>query len=142
MAEIGLHALSLCTVQGRLFEMAWSRGYDMKEFISGFMTSVTAASLDESFNRLQFCGEEYLFEEFITESDIKRTSRRRSARHDAFFWIGYLYRYWHFYTGETSVKMFRIADYDLMTLVYAGYHTLSCEMAIDWLRERRRKTAA
>ena len=31
--------------------------------------------------------------------------------------------------------VYRMADYRTMDRAYAGYHTLSCDMAVDWLRE-------
>ena len=133
--EPGIWEHALCNVQGHLFELAWRKGWDMREFVEKFMTSATAAGLDESYNRLQWSGEEYLLEEFESEVGRRKAGRPRRTGSDAFYWIGYLYRYWHYYTGESSVKMFRMADYDKMTLVYPGYHTLSCEMAIDNLRE-------
>ena len=132
---------ALCHVQGRLFELAWKHGYDMRDFFEKFMTSATAAGLDESYNRLQWSGEEYLLEEPESEVAIRKEKRSRSRGSAAFYWIGYLFRYWHYYTGESSLKMFRMTGYDKMCLVYPGYHTFSCEMAIDRLREEHIQAA-
>ena len=137
----GIWAHALCHVQGRFFELAWKKGYDMRDFLEKFMTSATAAGLDEPYNRLQWSGEEYLLEELEAEVTMRREKKSRPRGSDAFYWIGYLYRYWHFYTGESSVKMYRMTGYDKMSLVYPGYHTLSCEMAIDRLREEHSRAA-
>lgn len=37
-------------------------------------------------------------------------------------------------TGEKSVDIYRLADYRAMDLAYEGYHTLSCEMAVERLK--------
>ena len=51
------------------------------------------------------------------------------------YWIGYIYRYWHYYTGETSKQIYAIADAELMAESWLGFHTLDVEMAIDNLKE-------
>ena len=60
---------------------------------------------------------------------------RKSLPPEHLFWAGYLYRYWHCLTGETSAAIQAIAPYRTMAGMYAGYHTLSCELAIENLRE-------
>ena len=137
--EPGIWEHALCRVQGLLFELAWQKGYDMRDFIDKFMTSATAAGLDESYNPLQWAGEAYILEELESECKINRQCRCRRTGSDALYWAGYLYRYWHYYTGESSVKMYRMAGYDAMVMCYPGYHTLACEVAIDWLREESNK---
>ena len=37
--------------------------------------------------------------------------------------------------GGASRDIYRMADYRTMDKVYAGYHTLSCDMAVDRLKE-------
>lgn len=51
------------------------------------------------------------------------------------YWIGYIYRYWHYYTGETSKQIYAIADAELMAESWLDFHTLDVEMAIDNLKE-------
>ena len=58
---------------------------------------------------------------------------------ETLYWAGYLYRYWHFYTGESSKTIYRIADADTINTMYYGYHTLDMEMAIDRLKEAKGK---
>lgn len=55
--------LQLCDIQGRLFELSVKHGLDSAEFIKAFMTSQCAVSLDDTYDRLQWAGEEYILEE-------------------------------------------------------------------------------
>lgn len=50
-------------------------------------------------------------------------------------WIGYIYRYWHFYTNESSKDIYKQANALAMALVYYSYHTLDCSLAIDKLKD-------
>ena len=133
--SIAINWLMLCDVQGRLFELAWRKGFDMSAFVPAFMKSRTAALIDSSYNHLQWAGEAYILEELVAETGLRRGRARRSLPPEHLFWAGYLYRYWHCLTGEASATIFAIADYARMAGTYAGYHTLSCELAIDNLRE-------
>ena len=35
-----------------------------------------------------------------------------------------MYRYWHFYTGESSKVIYKQADAQTVNAMYYGYHTL------------------
>jgi hypothetical protein len=54
---------------------------------------------------------------------------------ETLYWAGYLYRYWHLYTGESSREIYKQAPAKTMRIVYLMYHTMSPEMAIDRLKE-------
>ena len=58
---------------------------------------------------------------------------------ETLYWAGYLYRYWHFYTGESSKEIYRQADAETINTMYYGYHTLDIKMAIDLLKENSKK---
>ena len=133
--KIAIYWLMLCDVQGKLFELAWRKGYDMAAFVPAFMKSRTAALVDSSYNRLQWAGEGYVLEELVAEVGLKHGRTRRSLPPEHLFWSGYLYRYWHCLTGESSASIYATAGYGRMAGTYAGYHTLSNELAIDNLRE-------
>ena len=125
--------LKLCDIQGRLFVLAGNNGYDSVSFIDAFMSSSVADSLDESYNRMQWAGEEYLLEEIAAEKVLKKNGKIFSE--EALFWIGYLYRYWHILTGESSRKIVKQASPKLMNESYLMFHTMSPEMAIEDLKE-------
>ena len=133
--SIAINWLMLCDVQGRLFELAWRKGFEMTAFVPAFMKSRTAALVDSTYNHLQWAGEAYILEELVAETDLRHGRARRSLPPEHLFWAGYLYRYWHCLTGETSAAIYAVADYRTMAGTYAGYHTLSCELAIDNLKE-------
>ena len=48
--------LKICDVQGRLFELSRKACYDSGPFISSFMRSRLAKSLDSVYNRMQWSG--------------------------------------------------------------------------------------
>ena len=58
---------------------------------------------------------------------------------ETLYWAGYLYRYWHFYTGESSREIYKQADAQIVNTMFYGYHTLDIEMAIDRLKEAKKK---
>ena len=133
--SIGIMWHLLCDVQGKLFELAWRKGFDMSAFVPAFMKSRTAALIDSTYNHLQWAGEAYILEELVAETGLRHGRARRSLPPEHLFWTGYLYRYWHCLTGEASAAIHAIAPYRTMAGMYAGYHTLSCELAIENLRE-------
>lgn len=124
----------LCDIQGRLFELALKNGYDCPAFIETFMNSAAAARLDDVYDRLQWAGEEYILEELNDEVHGLMKSGTAYAA-EVMYWTGYLYRYWHYYTGESSREIYKIADAETMNECWAGFHTFDVEMAIDDLKE-------
>lgn len=128
----------LCDIQGRLFELALTQGYDCPTFIKAFMNSQTAAALDDTYDRLHWAGEKYILEELNEEMDGLLKSNNTYSR-EVMYWTGYVYRYWHYYTEETSKQIYQIADAELMNSCWLGFHTLDVEMAIDDLHEIHRQ---
>lgn len=125
--------LKLCDIQGRLFELSADKGLDSAIFIKAFMTSGVARGLDSKFNHMQWAGEEYLLEE-LTESDKSVVSGETFSK-DVLYWIGYVYRYWHYHTGEDSVKIYKQAPVKTMKRNYLMFHTMDPVMAIENLKE-------
>lgn len=122
----------LCDVQGRIFEMSAKDGYDSKAFITAFMNSDIAQGLDSSFDRTQWAGEEYLYAEFTENNSIPKG---KTYDVEVLHWIGYIYRYWHYYTNEVSKKIIRQASPSTMNSNYIMFHSMDPEMAIDNLKE-------
>lgn len=134
MRELNSQQFGLCDIQGRLFELARKNGYDCKDFIEKFMNSKTAAALDEAYDRLQWAGEEYIFEELNEE--VGGLGRAGTVYHnEMMYWSGYAYRYWHYYTGESSREIYAVANAETMAAGYLGLHTLDVKMVIDRLKE-------
>lgn len=134
MENLTLQKRQLCDIQGRLFELAFKNGYDCPMFIEAFMNSRAAAALDDVYDRLQWAGEEYILEELDEEvHGLKKAGSTFSI--EVMYWTGYLYRYWHYYTNQSSREIYKIADAKTMDECWLGFHTLDVEMAIDDLIE-------
>ena len=101
--------LKICDIQGRLFELSAEKKYDSINFIKAFMMSNVAKELDSSYNRMQWAGEEYLLEEVAAAAGETLTNNGEIFSADMLYWISYLYRYWHYYNGEDSAKIYKQA---------------------------------
>ena len=130
-----LYQLHQCDIQGRLFELSADQSIDSPSFISSFMKSDVARYLDSKYNRLQWAGEEYLLEELLDEKGKEILWNGEQYSRDILFWIGYLYRYWHFYTGESSRSIYKQAPASTMKRNYMMFHTLDPQIAVDDLKE-------
>jgi len=125
--------LGQCELQAELFESLDRRNVDAKKFIQAFMNSETAAELDAPYDRMQWAGEEYLFQEVMESAGL--TADAHCPRYDteALYYAGWIYRYWHFKTGETSKEIYRQADENRILLAY-GLHTESNDLAVEDLK--------
>ena len=130
---------SLSQMQGALFEMSGREGYDSETFIRVFMHSGIAEVLDSDFDYSQWAGKEYLMERMQKEYPEGFSEQGTVFYSETLYWAGYLYRYWHFYTGESSKEIYRQADAETINTMYYGYHTLDIKMSIDLLKENSKK---
>lgn len=134
MTNLSFEKRQLCDIQGRLFELALNSGYDCPAFIEFFMNSHAAVALDDTYDRLQWAGEEYILEELNEEAGgLKMAGETYPI--EVMYWTGYTYRYWHYYTNESSRIIYKTADAKSMNECWLGFHTLDVEMAIDNLKE-------
>ena len=127
--------LKLCDIQGRLFELSADKGYTSAAFVKAFMTSETAKELDSKYNRMQWAGEEYILEEVASAAGEELTTGGEIYPKDVLYWIGYIYRYWHFYNGEDSAKIYKQAQVETMNRNYLMFHTMAPTLAIEDLKE-------
>ena len=127
--------LKLCDIQGRLFELSAEKKLPSTAFIKTFMTSETAKALDSRYNRMQWMGEEYLLEEVLSSAGNALSGAGEVYQKDVLYWIGYIYRYWHYYTGESSAKILRQASAATMKRNYLMLHTMDPVVAIENLKE-------
>lgn len=127
--------LKLCDIQGRLFELSAEKKIPSAAFIKAFMTSDTAKALDSRYNRMQWMGEEYLLEEVLSSAKDSLSAEGEIYQKDVLYWIGYIYRYWHYYTGESSAKILRQAPAATMKRNYLMFHTMDPAVAIEDLKE-------
>lgn len=127
--------LKLCDIQGRLFELSVDNNLDSMSFVKKFMLSETAKDLDSEYNRMQWAGEEYLLEEVTSKEDINQNNNAEVVSKEIMYWIGYIYRYWHYYTGESSAKIYKQAPFKTMKRNYMMFHTMDPVLAIEDLKE-------
>lgn len=131
--------LQICDIQGRVFKLSADEGYASARFIRTFMTSEVAKALDSKYNRMQWAGEEYLLEELADIERNRLTKEGEIFSKDVLYWIGYLYRYWHYYTNEDSTKIYKQAPVGTMKRNYLMFHTMAPELAIENLKEISRQ---
>lgn len=134
--------MTLCDMQGKLFEMSASEGYSSEAFIKTFMLSQTAADLDMVFNHMQWAGQGYIIDRLKEENASTLVMDDKLFDNETLYWSGYLYRYWHFYTGESSKEIYKQAPANVMRSMYLMYHTMSPEMAIDRLKDTYKRKKA
>lgn len=127
--------LKLCDVQGRLFVLSVANGYGSEKFVKTFMKSETAKELDSSYNCKQCFGEEYLFDEVIENArDISKENDEIYSS-ECIYWIGYIYRYWHYYTRESSKEIYKQVPVKMMKQNYERLYMMTPEAVIDLLKE-------
>ena len=139
---LDIYELTLCDMQGKLFETSAVEGFSSEMFIKAFMLSTTAADLDKIFNHMQWAGQGYILDRLKEQNASELVKNAELYDNETLYWAGYLYRYWHFYTGESSKEIYKQAPASVMQSMYLMYHTMSPEMAIDRLKEtyaRKRK---
>ena len=137
MKTLDMFELQLCEIQGRLFERSSIKNLDSGDFIEKFMNSKTCEFMDLPYDRLQWAGEEYILENLLEETDVKPVGEMYDK--EELFWAGYVYRYWHFLTGENGREIYNQAKARKMKGCYFGFHILDAAMAIENLKEIHRQ---
>ena len=126
--------LQLCDIQGRLFKLSVQRGINSTEFVKVFMRSATVKALDSTYNRMQWAGEEYLLEEVIDEASDRFKKPDEVYSEELIYWIGYIYRYWHYATGESSKAIIKLASVKVMKQNYERLYMMTPEEVIEVLK--------
>ena len=121
--------LKLCDIQGRLFELSGAKGYDSVPFIKTFMNSYVAQGLDSKYNRLQWAGEEYLLAEVADITSLPKNGLIFDR--EVLYWCGYLYRFWHYYTRESSKEIYKQANASTVNRNWLAFHTLNPKIAVE-----------
>lgn len=128
--------LQLCDIQGRLFKLSARREINSAEFIKVFMNSDTDKALDSTYNRMQWAGEEYLLEEVIDEVGDRFKKPEAIYSEELIYWIGYIYRYWHYVMGESSKEIYKQAPVKVMEQNYKRLYMMTPEEIIGGLKEK------
>ena len=90
---------------------------------------------DEAGHAHGWMGEEYLLEEICENAGELFDDEGQVLPKDVLYWIGYLYRYWHYYADESSAKIYKQAPVKTMIQNYTIFHTMDPVLAIENLKE-------
>ncbi|MCD8308200.1 MAG: hypothetical protein LUD51_08265 [Clostridia bacterium] len=126
---------AVCNEQGHLFEIFWGIPYESEELVKNFMNCEISEGLDRRYCPYQWLGEAYLFEEFLKTNIDAFIPKTKEYNKEALYWMGYIYRYWHFYTGENSREIYKQTPFRVMCDHYYIFHTMAPQLAIDNLKE-------
>ena len=133
MTRLSRFERQLCNLQGKLFELSARKKFSSQEFVDFYMQSKAAKFFDLPFDRTQWLGEESLLIDVLEEKPDLPQGEIYGT--EAMFWMGYLYRYWHFYTKQSSHEIGNICDAKTLHTLYPAYHTLDCALAIDRIQD-------
>ena len=116
-----------------MFACSAKKSLESENFINFYMNSQTAKYFDLPYDRTQWLGAENLLQDVIDENPALPKGTPFDS--ETLFWLGYIYRYWHFLTEESSEKIVKECDAQTMRLLYPAYHTLDCKNAILRIKE-------
>lgn len=83
---------------------------------------------------MQWAGEEYLLEEVIDEARDRFEKPGDAYSEELIYWIGYIYRYWHYVAGESSKEIIKLAPVKVMKQKYARLYMMTPEEVIGILK--------
>lgn len=130
----------LADVNMQFFEYAVEKmGHEPKAFIEAFMRSYTADRLDAPVSKYWWYDYDMVYDDFEYECEVKgiklprlgeiSEEERRDLVEQA-AWTGYIYRLWHYMTGDRSLEIIDKQPVDKMFLNYWGGH---CEDPEGWI---------
>ncbi len=128
--NLDVFQMQQCEMQAALFESLNARDVDAKVFIKAFMNSRAAAGLDSTFDHFQWAGIEYIYEDVMEEFGIKTVANPPRYNTEALWYGGYITRFWHYLTGETSKEIYAQCNENLLLQCY-GFHSEANEMAVE-----------
>ena len=137
MIKLDRDGLSLCKIQGELFEKSITNVTTSSSiFIRRFMNSMVAKEFDSKdfLNETTSINDIYrsLEEEFGKSEygSIKFNS-------EVMFWIGYIYRYFSYTYNLNSKQVYKIIKPNELNELYYVYHTFDCANAIERVLEEK-----
>ena len=73
-------------------------------------------------------------EEVIDEAGDRFEKPREVYSEELIYWIGYIYRYWHFVTGESSKEIIKLEPVKVMKQNYERLYMMTPEEVIEILK--------
>lgn len=133
--ELNEFEIAVCDNQGLLFQdCQWDFEVDAKDFVEKFMNSDIAASMDNTVSPFHNTGTKQIGEKLLQKIIVKPFKGEYKSS-DTLYWMGYIYRYWVWWLGDSSKEIYQKADYTTMSRLYSYLHTLSPELAILKLKQ-------
>lgn len=135
MKKIDALGLKLCSYQATLFEKTINEtDCSSQIFIRRFMNSNLAKRMDDT--GFIFDSTDYIDALIEIENQYGKSSYGiEKYKVEEMYWIGYIYRYWAYITGESSKKIYKKVKPEKLRKLYFPYHSLDPEQAIERIRE-------
>ncbi len=139
MKKIDKDGLLLCDMQAKAFEMSAELMDSSSEiFMRRFMNSKICKRLDNGEildTNLQAKDLVFRVEEQYGKSNYGSVKYNK----EELFWIGYIYRYFAYTHGLTSIQVYKIVKPKELRGVYLPYHTLDPAQAIERILEAKNR---
>lgn len=137
MKKIDKDGLLLCELQAKTFEMSIDATEVSSEiFIRRFMNSQISKSID-SCEILQTNMQAKDILERIEEQYGKSNYGSKRYTKNELYWIGYIYRYFSYTYGKSSVQIYKIVKPKELRALFLPYHTLDPSQAIERILEAK-----
>ena len=75
-------------------------------------------------------------EEVIDEAEDRFEKPGKVYSEELIYWIGYIYRYWHYVTGKSSKEIIKLAPVKMMKQNYERLYMMAPEEVIGILKEK------
>ncbi len=135
MKKIDSLGLKLCSYQATLFEKTIKEtDCSSQIFIRRFMNSKLAERIDNT--GFIFDSTDYIDALIEIENQYGKSSYGiEKYKVEEMYWIGYIYRYWAYITGESSKKIYKKIKPEKLRKLYFPYHSLDPKQAIERIME-------
>ena len=137
MIKLDRDGLSLCKIQGELFEKSITNvSTSSSIFIRRFMNSEIAKAFDSK----DFLNDTISINGIYKELDAQfGKSKYGSTKFngEVLFWIGYIYRYFSYTYDLSSKQVYKIIKPNELNEIYYVYHTFDCANAIERILEEK-----
>lgn len=126
----------LCRASADLFVLASRRGLDSEKFVDRLFHSEVAFVFYNRDLSTNWLGASYVLDVLEDELHLEQGV---ALDEDFMYWAGYLYRAWSLLYDDTPQEMVRQAPLPLLEQMFPGLHVMSCELAIEDLKEMYRE---
>ena len=135
MRKMDSLGLKICSYPANLFEASLKyTDCSTKIFIRRFMNSELAQRMDK---------DAFVFDSIDVRDAIDEIEKQYGASsygvekfsQEEMHWIGYIYRYWAYISGQSSGQLYKKIKPDYLRKIYFPYHSLDPYQAIERIAE-------